>query len=213
MRSFEPPARLRSPWRAPSLPQDQRDLRAPPRIRVSVLSRQRSDQKSLELRIPCVGYLIARGLGAPDADDDRRLSPEHRAPAIRTLSRSRFNCARRLTSSMLVSRRTVRLQTLLLTIISLNSDGRGHDGKLGFVTMCQQCLTDGCRWPVRFTTMREIFPKAANALQEQRLHRKGKLAQSRKRPRHLRQDVGAVRATSIVLMTGSSTQASRANQL
>jgi hypothetical protein len=146
MRSFEPPARLRSPWRAPSLPQDQRDLRAPPRIRVSVLSRQRSDQKSLELRIPCVGYLIARGLGAPDADDDRRLSPEHRAPAIRTLSRSRFNCARRLTSSMLVSRRTVRLQTLLLTVISLNSAGRGHDGKLGFVTTCQQCLTDGCRW-------------------------------------------------------------------
>ena len=73
------------------------------------------------------------------------------------------------------------------------------------------------RWlpeaPVRFTTMREIFLKAASALQEQRLHRKGKLAQSRKRPRHLRQYVGAVRATSIVLMTGSSTQASRANQL
>ena len=90
-----------------------------PRIRVSVLSRQRSDQKSLELRIPCVGYLIARGLGAPDADDDRRLSPERRAPAIRTLSRSRFNCARRLTSSMLVSRRTARLQTLLLTVTPL----------------------------------------------------------------------------------------------
>lgn len=193
MRSFEPPARLWSPWRAPSLPEDRRDLRAPtyyhraqwaaardfilkmdnlighvqssevhratdaldtnslrsnwrnrewrtikrdvvrksapavrgvpenrPRIRVSVLSRQRSDQKSPELRIPCVGYLIARGLGAPDADDDRRLSPEHRAPAIRTLSRSRFNCARRLTSSMLVSRRTVRLQTLLLTVTPLN---------------------------------------------------------------------------------------------
>ena len=46
-----------------------------PRIGVSLLSRQRSDQKCLELRIPCMGYFIARGFGAPDADDDRRLSP------------------------------------------------------------------------------------------------------------------------------------------